>query len=327
MDKRKKVSKRNYFRTKHPGIEVKNIKEQSILNLMTFEGHACAFGAGTIINAIATWKGAAFGVDLKTFAEVSLFEGKSGIKGSIEGTPEGDTRLIEHCVELVLERFGLELEGTIITGSEIPLAGGLKSSSAAANASVLATLRAVGEILPPLEIVKLGVRAAKEVGVTVTGAFDDACASFLGGIVVTDNRKMELVRREEADSKVLIFAPSKKAFSADTNVKRSRLIAPYVEMAYELALKGEYERAMTLNGFLYCGALGFDTEYMLKALECGVTGVSLSGTGPSYAALVKAEQVKELKSAWESCGMEGKVIETSINNRDAISFKGRGSLE
>ncbi|HIH93706.1 TPA: shikimate kinase [Methanosarcina acetivorans] len=294
---------------------------------MTFEGHACAFGAGTIINAIATWKGAAFGVDLKTFAEVSLFEGKSGIKGSIEGTPEGDTRLIEHCVELVLERFGLELEGTIITGSEIPLAGGLKSSSAAANASVLATLRAVGEILPPLEIVKLGVRAAKEVGVTVTGAFDDACASFLGGIVVTDNRKMELVRREEADSKVLIFAPSKKAFSADTNVKRSRLIAPYVEMAYELALKGEYERAMTLNGFLYCGALGFDTEYMLKALECGVTGVSLSGTGPSYAALVKAEQVKELKSAWESCGMEGKVIETSINNRDAISFKGRGSLE
>ncbi|AKB28392.1 Shikimate kinase II [Methanosarcina siciliae C2J] len=294
---------------------------------MTFEGYACAFGAGTIINAIATWKGAAFGIDLKTFAETSLSEGKSGIEGSIDGMPEGDTRLMEHCVELVLELFGLELEGTIKTGSEIPIAGGLKSSSAAANASVLATLRAVGETLPPLEIVKLGVRAAKEVGVTVTGAFDDACASFLGGIVVTDNRKMELVRREEADSKVLIFAPAKKAFSADTNVKRSRLIAPYVEMAYELALKGEYERAMTLNGFLYCGALGFDTEYMLRALECGVTGVSLSGTGPSYAALVKAEQVKELKSAWESCGIEGKIIETSISNRDAISFKGRGPLE
>lgn len=32
---------------------------------MTLEGHACAFGAGTIINAIATWKGAAFGIDLK----------------------------------------------------------------------------------------------------------------------------------------------------------------------------------------------------------------------------------------------------------------------
>lgn len=48
--------------------------------------------------------------------------------------------------------------------------------------------------------------------------------------------------------------------------------------------------------------------------------MSLSGTGPSYAALVRVEQVKELKSAWESCGMEGRVIETSINNRDAMSL-------
>ncbi|HHV23242.1 MAG TPA: shikimate kinase [Methanosarcina sp.] len=287
---------------------------------MTLEGHACASGAGTIINAIATWKGAAFGIDLKTFAKVELSEGETGISGFIKEMPEGDARLIERSVEIILERFGLELGGTVITRSEIPLAGGLKSSSAAANASVLATLRAIGETLPPLEIVRLGVKAAKEVGITITGAFDDACASFFGGIVITDNQEMELLRREEFDSKVLIFAPAKKTFSADTDVKRSRLIAPYVEIAYELALKGNYEQAMTLNGFLYCGALGFSTEPMLRALECEVKGVSLSGTGPSYAALVRPEQVNELRSAWESCGIEGRVIETSINNRDAISL-------
>jgi shikimate kinase len=293
---------------------------------MTFEGYACASGAGTIINAIATWKGSAFGIDLKTFAEVDLSEGKSGISGSIEELPEGDTRLIERCVELVLGQFGLELEGTVRTRSEVPLAGGLKSSSAAANATVLATLRAIDETLPPLEIVKLGVLAAKEVGVTVTGAFDDACASFFGGVVLTDNRQMELLRREEYESKVLIFAPDKKAFSAETDVKRSRLIAPYVEMAYDLALRGDYEQAMTLNGFLYCGALGFDTEYMLRALECGVKGVSLSGTGPSYAALVSDGELKEVRSAWESCGLEGRVIETTINNRDSISLSSEGSI-
>lgn len=287
---------------------------------MILEGHSCASGAGTIINAIATWKGAAFGIDLKTFVKVELSESETGISGFIEEMPEGDTRLIERSVEMTLERFGLELGGIVSTRSEIPLAGGLKSSSAAANASVLATLRAIGEILPPLEIVKLGVKAAKEVGVTITGAFDDACASFFGGIVVTDNREMKLLRREELDSKVMIFAPARKAFSSDTDVKRSKLIAPYVEIAYELALEGDYERAMTLNGFLYCGALGFGTEHMLRALECGVKGVSLSGTGPSYAALVRSEQVKELRSAWESCGIEGRVIETSINNRDAMSL-------
>ena len=135
---------------------------------MTFKGHACAFGAGTIINAIATWKGAAFGIDLKTFAEVRLSESEVGISGSIEETPEGDARLIELCVELVLKNFGLELGGTVRTRSEVPIAGGLKSSSAAANASILATLRAIGKTLPPLETVKLGVRAARDAGVTVT---------------------------------------------------------------------------------------------------------------------------------------------------------------
>ena len=52
---------------------------------MTLEGHACASGAGTIINAIATWKGAAFGIDLKTFATVELSESDIGISGYIEG--------------------------------------------------------------------------------------------------------------------------------------------------------------------------------------------------------------------------------------------------
>ena len=291
---------------------------------MTLEGNACASGAGTIINAIATWKGAAFGIDLKTFSNVELSESENGISGLIEEMPEGNPHLIERCVEIVLDRFGLELGGIVRTRSEIPLAGGLKSSSAAANATILATLGAIDKTLPPLEIVKLGVVAAKEVGVTITGAFDDACASFFGGVVITDNRELELIVREEFHSKVLIFAPAKKAFSANTNVKRSRLIAPYIDIAYSLALEREYERAMTLNGFLYCGALGFDTEYLLRALECGVKGVSLSGTGPSYAALVSPDQVNELKSAWESCGQEGRIIETTITNRDAISIYREG---
>jgi shikimate kinase len=287
---------------------------------MKLKGRACASGAGTIIAAFATWKGAAFGTGLKTFAEVELSDRERKVRGSIEGVPTGDSYLIERSVELVLEHFGLELGGTVKTSSNIPLAGGLKSSSAAANATVLATLNAIEESMSPLEAIKLGVRAAKEAKVTITGSFDDACASFFGGVVITDNRELKLIKREEYNSKVLIFAPNRKVFSSQTNVKRAELIAPYIDIAYELALLGEYESAMTLNGFLYCSALGFDTECMFRALECGVKGVTLSGSGPAFVALVKDNQIEELKSAWESCGIEGKVIETSINNRDAISL-------
>ena len=281
---------------------------------MTLTGHAYALGAGTIINAIATWKGAAFGVDLKTFADIELTKNSSTISGTIENVPQGDTTLIERSVELVLEHFDIEMGGTVHTSSEVPLASGLKSSSAAANATILATLDAIGETMEPMDAVLLGVRAAKDAGVTITGALDDACASFFGGIVVTDNRKNELVRRAEKEMDVIIFAPDRQSFSSQTNVQNSELIAPWVDMAYELTLEGEYEKAMTLNGFLYCGALGFSTDIMMDALRIGVKGVSLSGTGPAYSALVEKDLAEDLIKIWEECGTSGKVINTKINN-------------
>lgn len=281
------------------------------------EGSAYALGAGTVINAIATWKGAAFGIDLKTYADVELSSSAAAISGSIEGASDADTTLIVKSVEYVLDHFGLEMGGTVRTRSEVPLASGLKSSSAAANAAVLATLSAIGEEMDPLEAVRLGVQAAKDSGVTITGAFDDACASFFGGLVVTDNRELELVRRTEKEAEVLIFAPDKRSFSSSTNVERSRLIAPWVDIAYNLSLEDEYEKAMTLNGFLYCSALGFDTEFLMRALEMGVKGVTLSGTGPSYVALVDRRSALSLREAWEDCSVSGTLINTKINNKGA----------
>ncbi len=272
-------------------------------------GFAYACGAGTIINAISTWKGAAFGIDLTIEAEVILTDDKK-IKGYMD--EGGDTKLIERCVELTLSRFGSKTGAKVATKSQIPIASGLKSSSAAANATVLATLDALGEKLEPLEAVKIGVQAALDAKVTITGAFDDACASMLGGFVITDNRKMELLKRVERESEVLILAPEKKVFSGATNVGRSRLIGRWVEMAYKEAEAGNFEKAMTLNGFLYCAALGFSTEPMMEALEAGIEGVSLSGTGPAYTAIGIPELLDKLQPVWKSTG--GKVIRTKINN-------------
>ncbi|PXF58272.1 MAG: shikimate kinase [Candidatus Methanogaster sp.] len=289
-------------------------------------GHGYANGAGTIVNAIAIWKGAAFCIDLATTADVELDEctrdarnaitggeGVGRITGRIENADTADTALITRCVSLVLDRFGYRCDGAVTTRSEIPIARGLKSSSAAANATVLATLDAIGETLPRLEVVSMGVRAALDVGVTITGAFDDACASALGGIVITDNRNMELVERFEYDSDVLIYLPEEKAFTADTDVTRSKAVAPLVEIAYQLALDHDFENAMTLNGLLYCAALGFDTEIVMSALKLGVLGVSLSGTGSAYTALVGRDQIKELKGCWSDMG--GSVIQTRIVNK------------
>jgi shikimate kinase len=292
------------------------------------KGDGKASGAGTIINAIATSKGSAFGIDLWTYAEVELGADFKVIEGEIEWEGEkraGDTRLIERCVELVLRKFDLPLGAYVKTNSEIPIGCGLKSSSAAANAAVVATLNAIGEEakkqIGTMNAIRIGVDAALDVGVSITGAFDDACASALGGIVITDNNKRELLKRVEKDSGVLIFVPQTPAFTADTDVNRSRLIAPWVSRAYELALEGRFEEAMTLNGLLYCAALRFDPEPMLKALECGVRGVSLSGTGPSFVAFVDDKEQKErLRAAWHELTIESRVLEQRIHNKPSLSF-------
>jgi len=51
----------------------------------------------------------------------------------------------------------------------------------------------------------------------------------------------------------------------------------------------------------------------MSALEIGVSGVSLSGTGSAYTALVGRDQIKELKSCWSDMG--GSVIQTRIVNK------------
>jgi len=284
------------------------------------KGYGRASGAGTIINAIATYRGAAFGIDMWTHAEVEVGEDIHGIHCEVSGIQNADTRLIERCVGEVLRKFGIKLSAFVRTSSEIPMGSGLKSSSAAANAVIVATLDAIGCDIDVLDAIRLGAIVAKEVGVSITGAFDDACASMLGGFVVTDNRQMQLLRRDEHEFIAVVLIPHERAFTAETNVLRARTIANWVEKAFDDALHGKYEEAMTLNGFLYTAALGFSAEPMLVALECGVKGVSLSGTGPSYVALVESEEkAREVEHSWNAMGWDAEVRKCKINNRCSYS--------
>ena len=307
------------------------------------KGYGCAFGGGTIINAVAAWKGCAYATQLKTYAEVCLRAEAPApsVRGLIHENQDGNAKLIELCVQFVLEQFDCSNEAFVFTKSEIPIAGGLKSSSAAANASVIAALDALGEEPEPEEIVQLGVRAAREAGVTITGAYDDACASFYGGVAVTDNKAMKLLQRDEFHYDVLILNPGTKAFSADTNISRSVLMKDLVESAFEIAVSGDYKKAMKLNGLIYCGALGFDPEPAISCMEIGKdfdVAAGLSGTGPSFTALLPESEslpeeerkklqavVSEIKQTWAAQFPNGKIYETKTSNVSAMDESRRFS--
>jgi shikimate kinase len=273
------------------------------------QGQAVALGAGTVLNALATGVGSAFALDVETTATVELDDSTS-VTGEIADAPDADTRLVERCVELTVERYGDgEAGGHVRTESEVPMAAGLKSSSAAANATVLATLSALGvemaedaddsaDAVSRLDACRLGVDAARDAGVTVTGAFDDASASMLGGVTLTDNTADELRLREERDWDVLVWTPLERAYSADTDVSRCERVAPMARLVASLVEEGRYAEAMTVNGLAFSAALGFPAEPAVEAMP-HVDGVSLSGTGPSVVAVGDREKLKTVAAMWD----------------------------
>ena len=298
------------------------------------KGVAAAPGAGTVLNALATHTGAAFGIDVDTTATVEL-DSSDGVDGEIAAAPDGDTRLIERCVELTTDRFGDGEGGTVRTESEVPMAAGLKSSSAAANATILATLEALGvDVVDPtgereldgepaatgdaeitaLDACRIGVEAARDVGVTITGAFDDAAASMTGDVVVTDNDTDELLARSTRDWEVLVWTPPERAYSADADVDRCQNIAEMAELVEELALEGRFGEAMTVNGLAYSAALGFSTEPAVEAMG-HAEGVSLSGTGPSVVAVGDSEPLAAVREQWAA--RDGQLIETTTRTQGA----------
>jgi shikimate kinase len=283
------------------------------------EASVLCHGAATIVNAIATGRGAAFGISLETRAHVRLNE-KSTFTACIEGCGDEDTTLIRLCAKKVLRYFKLDYGADIVTESNIPIAAGLKSSSTAANAVCLATLAAIRKehkaALSDGKLIDLAVDAALEAKVTVTGAYDDACASYFGGYVVTDNAKRRILKkgRMPEDLKVLIYVPDKKSYTSKVDVKKTKILAAEVSLAWKQALKGNLYSAMNVNGLLYSAALGYDAGIPLAALEAGAIAAGLSGKGPSVVALTKKEPEK-IKEAWSA--FEGRIIEANINNRKA----------
>lgn len=281
-------------------------------------------GSATVINAISTGCGSAFGIELYVNVEARLKPGNGIVCKSDQKV---DTTLMEICAENVLEKFrekipietGVELR----THSNLPVASGLSSSSATSNAVVMALTHALTEEyeinaaeigLDDSGILNLAIDSSLKAGVTITGAFDDASASYWGGLSITNNLKRIVIRRQKWEGQnILIYMPDRKSPTAEADVARMKLLAPWVNLAFKEALKGEIHHALTLNGLLYCAALQFNSDIALDALEAGAMAAGLSGTGPSFVAVVDDKSYHQVEEIWKS--YPGRIISTEVDNQ------------
>lgn len=267
-------------------------------------------GAVSIVNAIATGKGATLGIGLNVRAEA---EATPGTGFSIESGRRGiSSRLIERSVRKILPKGDLDrFRIRVRIHSEIPAGYGLKSSSAISSAVALATAGITGRKVRDSQVLLAGVEASLETGVSITGAYDDACACYYGGFTVTDNLSRKILRSEKGppDVNAVIFVPKGRRRG---NPKRLVTFKPAFEGAWSLAKRGEYWKAMTINGMAASPVLGPDTGLISDLLKAGALAASVSGNGPAVAAIVKKDNVRRVEAVLAS--QEGRILTTKINN-------------
>lgn len=258
-------------------------------------GRGEAGGAGTIVNAMATGKGAAFGLDFRVLVRVRNADAWSVHSGG-RRVPPARARLALAAAREVERRARSGAAWRIQVDSDIPPERGLKSSSAVAVAVVRAMLDAVGEAWKPDAVLRAAAQAGLRSGTSITGAYDDAAACLLGGVVLTDNPRFRLVQRGELPRGLLalVDVPAQRLPTGDVRGAAFHKVRGLVGAAWKEAADREYDRAMLLNTAAYAPLLGHDARFVLDAYRHGAWAAGLSGKGPAQVALGDADVLRRL---------------------------------
>ena len=274
---------------------------------------ATIHGAISIVNAIATGKGAALGISKKINVEMETSNGKGVV---IEAEKKSmSSRLINKVIEKIIPKNELsKTKLKILLDSEIPTGYGLKSSSAISTAVAMVCAKLFKPGMSDFEILNAGVSASIETKVSLTGAYDDACACYYGGFVITDNYNRKIIHSEKCLNRVsaVIFVPKSRKRG---NIRKLKASSDIFEQAWNLAKKSDYWGAMNLNGLATSNILSSEPKIISELIENGALGASVSGNGPSIAAIVQNDTIPKIKNVFSS--LEGKTTLSQINNKKA----------
>ena len=274
---------------------------------------ATVHSAISIVNAIATGKGSTLGISKNIDVIIETSQGH-GITTETNGKLFR-SRLINKVIEKIVPKK--ELQKTklkILLDSEVPTGYGLKSSSAISSAVALGCAKLFKPSMNDFDILRAGVDASIETKISLTGAYDDACACYYGGFNVTNNYKRNLVLRRPAPNNLqaIIFLPKLRKRG---NLKKLKNFKPAFEKAWELAKNGDYWNASILNGIATSSILNSNPELIFKLIEKGAIGATISGNGPSIMAITKKGHSSNIKKEFSS--LEGNIIISNVNNKKA----------
>lgn len=252
------------------------------------------------------------GVSLSTNVTVSIHGDKS-LSVRYAGPEDTDEKLVHACLETATERGWMKGDSgvDIRIETEIPPSRGMKSSSSVAIALLIALAAASGQHLPENELLRLSAETSIAAGVSVTGAYDDAAACHYGGLIFADNSAFQIIRREKLSFPltVLFTVPERRMPKRDLPVDRLKGRREEFLSIFRLAASGKLREAALCNSFLLCNELGISTEPLYASLSAGALLCGLSGTGPSFYAIVGQDHERGVTEALQPFG---KIMKTTL---------------
>ncbi len=278
----------------------------------------------TLLNAIGTDHGSAIGI--KAHNHVILRQSDDLL---INTTPEVKPDLINSCIREFNSYYN-NITGNSIdsinyeinTESNFPPSRGMKTSSIISNAIISALFSNYDRELPnskiEKDIVTLAARASVKAGVSITGAFDDAYASLLGGIVITENRTGDLVLHNNIPEDlmqlaVVLLIPNDKNPKSIIEEKIKNIDAEQLNLAYHKILEGNYLEAVRLNTEAYGPLLG--NMEIINDLSSKSTVTGLNGAGPSLFSIINKRKINDFIYYLGNNFPEMTPVQTEFNDR------------
>ena len=110
----------------------------------------------------------------------------------------------------------------------------------------------------------------------------------------------------------VIFIPKSRKRG---NLKKLKNLRSAFEKAWSLASNTDYWNATVLNGIATSAILNSNPQIIGNLVKSGAFGATISGNGPSIAAITKKKYVTKIKKQFLS--LDGTTIIANINNKKA----------
>lgn len=233
-----------------------------------------------------------------------------GVRGTSALPKDPDQNLIFRAMRLAADRGGFELPRVrLAVQNEIPVAGGLGSSAAAAVAGLALGYLVTGRQVPKEDVLRFATE--------MEGHPDNVAAALLGGFVITftrpDGTVAALRKQWPKVIRVIVVTPdlaleTKKSRAvlphsiprADAvfNLQRSALFVAALEgRRYDLIWDAMQDRLHQMPRQALIPGL---SEVFALPRISGLLGVALSGAGPSVVALA-TERIDEIGKTVAAC--------------------------